>query len=339
MLSRPRFPVRQQLRCQLPRTRMSLKCLFDRLEYERDLGLLPWTARAAQLFVPVHQGQQPIFSPLGPPRCHDQLRQVLTYRLPPDVDQSRYPCKLLLDLAQGVLFHRQPVGLEQRLNRLELGSQLLLHLLRRLTDRVHKPPGMQETRQIGQVLAPGTAHLLPVIDRGGTGYYPGLSLGDLGRSCLVILRQFLQALLGLFQVPFGLAQSTEDAKRIPLGQVMTQVKQVRDTRAAKPRVGQLDQRLGSVTHQGQHLGTKRRQTLVGTVEPGAITAIRCDLFHQQRARGQVHKHQHHPLQKSFIHGPNDRAYRAMGNAVLLPGGGGLHNQAFQRVHGVSQGTG
>jgi len=26
----------------------------DRLEHERDLGLLPWTAHAAQLFVPVH---------------------------------------------------------------------------------------------------------------------------------------------------------------------------------------------------------------------------------------------------------------------------------------------
>ena len=65
-------------------------------------------------------------------------------------------------------------------------------------------------------------------------------------------------LLGLFESPFGLPQSTEDGQRIPLGQVMTEVKQIRDARAAKPRVGQLDQGLGTVAHHVQHLGAKRR---------------------------------------------------------------------------------
>src|SRR3712207_7339050 len=51
----------------------------------------------------------------------------------------------------------------------ELGSQLLLNLLRRLAGRVQKPPGMQNARHIGQVLPPDTAHPLPVVERGGAG--------------------------------------------------------------------------------------------------------------------------------------------------------------------------
>ena len=88
MLRRPRFPTRQQLRFKLSGAGMPLKHLFNRLEHERNRGFLPWVARAAQLFLPVHQWQQHVFSPLGPPRRHRQLRQVLTYRLPPQVDQG-----------------------------------------------------------------------------------------------------------------------------------------------------------------------------------------------------------------------------------------------------------
>ena len=166
------------------------------------------------------------------------------------------------------------------------------------------------------------------VDRGGAGGDLGLSLYDVGMLCLGVFLYRLQALLGLFQLPFGLAQTTEDGQRIALGQVMTQVKHIWDARAAKPRVSQLDQCLGSVTHQVQHLGAKGRQTRVGTVEPGVKTAIRCHLFHQQIARGQVHKHQHHPLQKRFVHGPDDRAYLAMGNAFLLPGSGGIKQETL-----------
>lgn len=99
---------------------------------------------------------------------------------------------------------------------------------------------MQDARQIGQTLTPGTAHLLPVIDRGGTGCHSSLGLCDLGRVCLSTFWQFLQALLGLLEVSFGLAQMTEDAKRLPLGRIMAQVKQIRDAQAAKPLLGQLD---------------------------------------------------------------------------------------------------
>ena len=64
---------------------------------------------------------------------------------------------------------------------------------------------MQDARQIGQVLAPVTTHLLPMMDRGGAGRYPSLALGDLSRICLGILLPFLQVLLGVFQVSFSLA--------------------------------------------------------------------------------------------------------------------------------------
>src|ERR671922_285762 len=134
------------------------------------------------------------------------------------------------------------------------------------------------------------------------------------------------------QATFGSPQTPEDGQRIALGQVMPQVEQIRDTRAAQTRVGQLDQRLGPVTHQVQHLGAKRLQAVAGTVEPGVKTTIRGHFFHQQVAGGQVHKHQHHPLQKRFVHSPDDRAYLAMGNAFFLPGGGGSEQETLQQVH-------
>src|SRR5215510_14220961 len=99
---------------------------------------------------------------------------------------------------------------------------------------------MQDTRHIGQALPPGPTHLLPVMDRGGTCRYPGLGLCDLGLVCLGALLHFLQALLGVLEVSFGLPLTPENAKRISLGQVMAQMKQIRDTRATQPRVSQLD---------------------------------------------------------------------------------------------------
>jgi hypothetical protein len=120
---------------------------------------------------------------------------------------------------------------------------------------------------------------------------------------------------------------------------MAQVKQVRDAQAAQTRVGQLDQCLGTVTHQVQYLGAQGRQALVGTVEPGVKAAIRRHLFHQQITRGQVHEHQHHSLEKGLVHGSDDRAYLAMGNAFLLPRRGRLEQEAFQRVHDASQSAG
>src|SRR6187200_915036 len=151
--------------------------------------------------------------------------------------------------------------------------------------------------------------------------------------------QFLQTLLGLLERLFGLAQSTEDDQGIPLGQVMTQVKQIRNARAAKTRVGQLDQRLGTVAHHVQDRRAKRRQALVRAVEPGVITSIRCHLFHPHLTRRQVHEYQHHLLQKGLIHRPNDWAYLAMGDAVLFPSRSDFQDETLQQVHQRSQGVG
>ena len=81
---------------------------------------------------------------------------------------------------------------------------------------------------MGEALPPSTAHLLPVVERGGAGCYPGLSLRDVDPLCLGVWLQRLQALRGVFEVPFGLPQTPEDGQRIALGQVMAQVKQGRD---------------------------------------------------------------------------------------------------------------
>ena len=71
---------------------------------------------------------------------------------------------------------------------------------------------------MGETLPPGTAHPLPVVKRGGAGCYPGLSLRDVDTLCLGVLLQRFQALLGMFEVPFGLPQTTEDGQRIALDQ-------------------------------------------------------------------------------------------------------------------------
>ena len=58
---------------------------------------------------------------------------------------------------------------------------------------------------------------MPVVERGGAGCYPGLSLLDVATLCLGVLLPRLQALLGVFEVSFGLPQPTEDGRRIALG--------------------------------------------------------------------------------------------------------------------------
>ena len=108
---------------------MPRKYLFNRLEHARDLGLLSRTTRTAQLLLPVPQWQQQLVSPLGPLWGHGHLCQVLVYRQPPKIDQGGDAGKLLADLVQGVFFPRQPIGLKQRFDRLEFGSQLFLNLL------------------------------------------------------------------------------------------------------------------------------------------------------------------------------------------------------------------
>ena len=84
--------------------------------------------------------------------------------------------------------------------------------------------GCRRRDTLDEVLTPGTAHRLPVMDRGGADRYLGLCLRDVDTLELFLHR--LQALLGVFEVPFGLPQTTKDGQRIALGQIMAQVKQV-----------------------------------------------------------------------------------------------------------------
>jgi hypothetical protein len=53
MIASPRLPTRQHLGCELPGAWMPRKSFFNHLEHERNLGFLPWTARAMELLWPV----------------------------------------------------------------------------------------------------------------------------------------------------------------------------------------------------------------------------------------------------------------------------------------------
>jgi hypothetical protein len=108
---------------------------------------------------------------------------------------------------------------------------------------------MHALRQVGKGLPPGAAHTLPVFHRGLASLSRGLCLlalvtvwwGDL---------QHLQTLPCLLKGLLGLPQTTKDGQRIPLGQIMAQVTPIRNAQTAQTRVGELDQCLGAVTHQG-----------------------------------------------------------------------------------------
>ena len=75
---------------------------------------------------------------------------------------------------------------------------------------------------------------------------PALCLCDVDTVSLVILLHRLQALSGLLEVPFGLAQTTEDASQNTPWPGHGPGGSIRDAQATQPRVGQLDQRRGAV---------------------------------------------------------------------------------------------
>src|SRR5499427_6534236 len=197
---------------------------------------------------------------------------------------------------------------------------------------------MEDARQVGKMLLPGAVHTLPMAHRELTVCHQGLCLLDLGTVCLGVVQR-LQALLNLCKDLRGLPQTTENGKRIALSEVMAQMEQIRNAQAAQPCLGQLDQRLGPVTHQVQHPDAKRLEALVDTAIPGLIATIHRHRFHQHIATGKVHEHQHHALQKGLVHCPDDGSYLAMRNTFLFPRCGGLENDALQVVHDASQGAG
>ena len=75
---------------------------------------------------------------------------------------------------------------------------------------------MHDTRQIGQMLLPGMADFLPVMERGGAGRYLSLGLSDEVKVCLALLLQGFQVLLGWFELLLDLPRLTEDGQRIAL---------------------------------------------------------------------------------------------------------------------------
>src|SRR5262249_48021215 len=98
MLTCPRCPACAHLGREPPGARVPLKGALNPRECPCDLGLLLWTARACQLFLPVHQRQQQFLHPLYPPWGYRYVLQVVPHRLPPEIDQRRYTGKLLTDL-------------------------------------------------------------------------------------------------------------------------------------------------------------------------------------------------------------------------------------------------
>src|SRR5688500_8106150 len=138
------------------------------------------------------------------------------------------------------------------------------------------------------MLPPGAANTLPVFHQGLTRLYGGLCLLSLLTLWWAGL-QGLEALLGLLKSLVGLPHTTQDGQCISLGQVMAQVKQIRDAQAAQTCVGEFDQCLGPVTHQVQHLGAKRLEPRLGQAVPGVIAAVHAHLFHQQIATGKLHE--------------------------------------------------
>ena len=164
-----------------------------RLEHECDLGLLPWTTCAAQLLLPVHQGQQQRVSPLGPlgvmAICAKSWCTVCHHK------STRAEMPVACEPCPRCLFPRQPIGLKQRFNRLKLGSQRSSTSFEVCRVESASRQGCRIARHIGEALPPGTAHLLPVIDRGCTGCYLGLCLCDLGRVSLGTFGHFSRCCL------------------------------------------------------------------------------------------------------------------------------------------------
>ena len=97
MLSRPRFPACQHLGFELSGARMPLKGLFNRLEHVRNLGFALDSACGAPCscqYIMGNSSASAHWVHLGViASC-----AVLTYRLPPTIDQGRDAGKLLADL-------------------------------------------------------------------------------------------------------------------------------------------------------------------------------------------------------------------------------------------------
>src|SRR5215510_1333632 len=116
---------------------------------------------------------------------------------------------------------------------------------------------MQGERERLQMLSIRALHLFPVLDLGlfrlhqRLGLWGIMSCWESGES----LRGFRELLVGLSHVP-------ANGKRIALDDVMDDMEEIRHAQALHPLFGELDQSLGAVTDQVQHLGAKDLEPLL-----------------------------------------------------------------------------
>src|SRR6266446_10125301 len=98
----------------------------------------------------------------------------------------------------------------------------------------------------------GAANVLPVLHLGRACLRQDLGRLDLDIVCMGCLNR-RQVLPRLSQCLLGLSQTTEDNQRVALGELMAEVKQIRNAQTIQASFSQLDQRLSPVAYQIRHL--------------------------------------------------------------------------------------
>jgi hypothetical protein len=129
-----------------------------------------------------------------------------------------------------------------------------------------------------------------------------------------------------------LAHTPAKGQGIALHNVMHEVKEIGHTQALKALFGELDERLGPVTHQIQHAGAQGLQPLVHQGFPRGVGAIVCHLLLHHVASRHILEDQDHLCQKGFVHGPNNLTHLPTGDPVLFPSLRRLHNHVHPCLH-------
>jgi hypothetical protein len=140
-------------------------------------------------------------------------------------------------------------------------------------------------------------------------------------------------------VPVSLSHTLPYGERVAFDDLMHKVEEIRHPEALQPLFGELNERLGPVTHHVQHTGSQGLQPLISQHFPRGVGPIVCHLFLHNVPSGHILEDQDHLFQEDFVHGPNNLSYLAMGDPVLLPTPGGLLNRDHQCRHHAAQGRG
>lgn len=149
MSPRPRLPVGQHRRIELPGTRMPRKRVLQRLERPGDLGLVVCTTRVGQAGLPGHQRQAQRVHPVVPSRGQGQVCPIALDRLPPNVAQGRETCQGRGDVRSRLFLRREPVRGEQGCEGPPCGLEPVGHLGCGLAGHVLQTPGRPRQREGG----------------------------------------------------------------------------------------------------------------------------------------------------------------------------------------------